>query len=301
MYQDKTDLQLMIDLTCRVRPADFLNDYPGKTDLEENLASIETRANTRLWFEGRRLIGYAYVDDFKNLTWEADDQFMEWMGPEIIAWGEACIRKVLAKGETSTLDASCRDDYSARLSFLKQHGFCQTDESTVRMARDLAEAIPVPQLPQGFQIRIVKGVREAETIASLHRAAFGTDYMTTAKRLAIMNTSDYDPTLDLVVVAPDGMLAAYCTCSLNPLVRAGSADTVATHPRFRRLGLARALLLTALKLLKERGMKSVSLGTSGENIPLQKAAASIGFHVDHTVVWFEKKVFPEPIHGEVKG
>ena len=35
---------------------------------------------------------------------------------------------------------------------------------------------------------------------------------------------------------------------------------------FQRMGLARALLLTGCMLLKERGMLSAHLGTSGDNI-----------------------------------
>ena len=74
---------------------------------------------------------------------------------------------------------------------------------TIHMKRNLSEPIPEFELPQGFQIRSVKGIEEAEAIANTHRAAFGTDYMTTENRLVIMNTSEYDPSLDLVVVAPD--------------------------------------------------------------------------------------------------
>jgi ribosomal protein S18 acetylase RimI-like enzyme len=158
------------------------------------------------------------------------------------------------------------------------------------MVRKLAEPIPEPQLPQGFIIRPVSGTQEAEAIASTHRAAFGTEYMTIENRLAIMNTSEYDPSLDLVAVAPDGTIAAYCTCSVNETNKEGSTDPVATHPQFQRMGLARALLLTGMKILKERGMETACLGTSGANLAMQKTAESVGFHVDFRVLWFEKKV-----------
>jgi ribosomal protein S18 acetylase RimI-like enzyme len=290
LYQDKNDLQPIIDFTFKVRPTDHLKDYPVKADLEENLASPELQANTLLWFDRSQLIGYAYVDDFRNLRWEIEGHYVERIGREIVEWGESCIRKKPAKGDTSTLDASCREDYTARLSFLKKHGFCQTDDLTIGMARRLTGPLPEPQLPQGFIIRPVKGTQEAEAIASTHRLAFGTDYMTTENRLAIMNTSEYDPSLDLVVVAPDGTIAAYCTCSVSEENKEGSTDPVATHPRFQRMGLARVLLLTGLHLLKERGMEMASLGTSGDNIAMQKTAESVGFVTKYRVLWFEKKV-----------
>jgi ribosomal protein S18 acetylase RimI-like enzyme len=289
-YQGKADLQFIIELTFKVRPVDHRNDYPAQADLEEDLASNGIQENTRLWFDGSQLVGYAYVDDFRNLRWEIESQYVERLGEEVVEWGEACIRKSLTKSETATLDASCREDYAEKLSFLQKHGFYQTDALTIRMTRALAEAIPEPQLPQGFVIRPTIGMDEAEAIASTHRAAFGTDYMTTEKRLAIMNTSEYDPSLDLVVVAPDGTIAAYCTCSANDVNKTGSTDPVATHPRFQRKGLARALLLTGMKMLKERGMEIACLNTSGDNLAMQKTAESVGFHAGTRTLWFEKTV-----------
>jgi ribosomal protein S18 acetylase RimI-like enzyme len=105
-----------------------------------------------------------------------------------------------------------------------------------------------------------------------------------------MSTSGYDPSLDLIVVAPDGTIAANCICSVNEKVGRGNTDPVATHPRFQRIGLARALLLAGLRLLKERGMTFAHLGTSGNNIAMQKAAESVGFVTEYKTIWFSKEV-----------
>jgi ribosomal protein S18 acetylase RimI-like enzyme len=145
-------------------------------------------------------------------------------------------------------------------------------------------------LPPEFVIRSITGWQEAEAVAAMHRAAFGTEYMTTENRLVIMNTSEYDPSLDLLVVAPDGSLAANCICSVNEQEKRAFTDPVSTHPKFQRLGLARALLLTGLKLLKERGMASAHLGTSGDNLAMQKTAQSVGFTIEHKTIWFSKGV-----------
>jgi hypothetical protein len=56
------------------------------------------------------------------------------------------------------------------------------------------------------------------------------------------------------------------------------------------MGLARALVLSGMRLLKERGMKSAHLGTSGENIAMQKTAQSVGFNLEYTNLWFSKEV-----------
>ena len=290
LYEGEKDFQIMLDLMNKVRPASHASDYPVKVDIEENLAVEEVRANAKLWFDGSQPVGWAYVDTLNNLYWELEKSYTDSLGAEIVAWGVECTRigKALAAGETSTLDASCREDHKERLDFLSQHGFHQTEVVTVHMQRNLSEPIPEFELPQGFQIRSVNGTEEAEAIASTHRAAFDSDYMTTENRLIIMNSSEYDPSLDLVVVAPDGTIAAYCTCSVKP--DGGYTDPVAVHPNYQRKGLAKALLLKAMQMLKAHGMKSAHLGTSGENIAMQKSAQSAGFFLEHKVLWFEKEV-----------
>ena len=290
LYDGEKDFQIILDLLVRVRPVHHINDYPVKVDLEERFASAVIRENTRLWFDDGHPIAWAFVDEFNNLLWELSDQYEETLGAEIVAWGEACLRKTLAGNGSKTLDASCREDFTRRISFLIRHGFQQTKDRSIYMMRPLSEPIPSPVLPPGFIIRPIKGKEEAEAVAAMHRAAFGTDFMTTENRLAIMSTSEYDPSLDLLAIAPGGEIAAYCSCSVKEGEKRGLTDPIATHPKYQHMGLARALLLTGMKLLKERGMESAHLGTSGENIAMQKAAAAVGFRVEHQTLWYSKEV-----------
>jgi ribosomal protein S18 acetylase RimI-like enzyme len=191
---------------------------------------------------------------------------------------------------SAVLDANSREDRAERITFLKHHDFHQLDDTNVAMARSLSDPIADPVLPQGFVIRPIKGVEEAEAVATMHRAAFGTDYMTTENRLIIMNTSGYDPSLDLLAIAPNGDIAAYCSCSVNDQTKIGMTDPVATHPKYQRMRLSRALLLTGMRMLKERGMESAHLGTSGDNVAMQKTAETVGFKVEYRTIWFSKEV-----------
>jgi mycothiol synthase len=290
VYAGKKDFQLMVDLIAKVRPREYLNSYPIKVDIEENLASAIVRLNTRLWLDGGQPVGWAFVDEFSNLWWELDPRYEESLGSQVVEWGETCVRKAPAGEESVTLDTNCREDYSARIAFLKRHGFQPTENTNVAMVRDLSKPIPEPRLLPGFVIRPLAGIHEAEAVAAMHRAAFGTDYMTTENRLAIMNTSEYDLSLDLVVIAPDGTIAANCICSVNEQEKTGATDPVATHPHYQGMGLARALLTRGMQLLKERGMLSAHFGTSGNNIAMQKTGESVGFKVEYRTIWFSKEV-----------
>jgi hypothetical protein len=45
-----------------------------------------------------------------------------------------------------------------------------------------------------------------------------------------------------------------------------------------------------MHLLKERGLASAHLGTSGDNVAMQRSAESAGFFLEHKVIWFEKEI-----------
>jgi mycothiol synthase len=289
-YEGEEDFQAIIDFTAKVRPPQHRNDYPGRVDLEEAFASIIVSKNTRIWFEKNNLIAWAYVDGYNNLIWELDLKYTGQLGSEIVEWGEKCVRRNLSNVEKGTLYANCRESYTERIAFLQQYGFKELEETTVTLTRSLSEAIPDPQRPPGFIIRPILGKQEAEAVATMHRAAFGTEYMTTENRLIIMSTSGYDPSLDLVAVAPDGSIAANCICSVNPQEKIGFTDPISAHPRFQGIGLVRGLLLTGMRLLKERGMAYARLGTSGNNLRMQRSAEAVGFTVEFKTIWFSKEV-----------
>lgn len=303
-YCEANDLQNMLALLVAVRPADRIADYPGLVDLHELLALGSVQANTRLWFDGEgRVVGFALVDPYHNLCFEIDRPAA---GPrieaELVAWGEACIRRAAVPEDHDpwSLDASCRADDWQQISMLERNGFVRQEVGSLHMTRALDVPIPAPQVPDGFLIRPVAGEQEVQQLVDLHRAAFGSENMTVEERLAMMRVPEYDPELDLLAVGPDGRLAAVCMCSISREQNRrsgrneGSTDPVATHPDFQRLGLARALLLTGLHKLKQRGIQTAVLGTSSENTAMQRAAQSVGFEVTATTLWYAKPVLKIP-------
>lgn len=299
LYAGEDDLRFMLDFLVATRPAERVADFPSLVDLRELLALPLVQANTRLWFDvAGRLSGYAFVDHYNNLRFEYDPASAPpGVEEEMVAWGEACLRRAMqASGEVLALDASCRAEDAVQVERLQRHGFALQEIRSLHMLRRLDQPIPAPQLPDGFRIRHVSGEAEAQALVTLHRAAFDSQEMTVEERLAMMRDPDYDLELDLLVVAPDGRLAAYCMCSISREEnertgrKQGYTDPLATHPDFQRRGLARALLLTGLLELKRRGMQEAALGTSSENIPMQRAAQAAGFRVASTTLWFSKPV-----------
>jgi mycothiol synthase len=291
LYSHPDDLPKLIEFLKIVRPAAWIGEFPNVIDLQESMNRSSIREMTRLWIDDQReLAAFAFVlEPYNNFVFEAKADMDEEIENELISWGIEC-----ADPSMETLDTSCREDDTERIVFLEHQGFVRLEENTLRLSRDLEEPIPPPQLPEGFTIRCLTGESEVDFLVALHQAAFGTSNMAREERLAIMRAPEYDPTLDLIVIAPDKRFAAYCTCSISTVenklsgVKVGHTDPVAVHPDFQGRGLAQGLLLTGARLLKERGMTLAMLGTGSENLPMQKAAEAAGYRVYSKKLWFAK-------------
>lgn len=296
-YTGLADLDAMMALLLAVRPPERIADWPGVVELREIMAREAVAAQTRLWWAATgELQAWAFVDEFANIHFErrpaaADDAHAAAM----FAWASGVIAAVTPVGETATLDARAQEADEARVALLLRHGFATQPDRTLHFVCDLADPIPAADLPPGFCIRPL-AANEITEVAALHRAAFGTDYMTEENRRTMMAGPEYDPTGDLVAVTPAGRLAATMIASISAVENAaaggadGFTDPVATHPDFQRRGLARALLLEGCAWLRAHGARRACLGTSSANLAMQRAAASAGYRLDHVACWFAREV-----------
>ena len=299
VYENDNDLQAMVALTQALR-ANGQAVYPIAADLYEELADPDTQITARLWeTPQRQLVGFVYVSRYQNLVDVFDERvFTPALEAEMMAWAVTAVRqRNQRRGEVQTLDASALDSDLRRLEMLTRYGFERQSETSLLMACPLTQPAAEPRLPPGFTIRPMGGEAELEAYVALHRAAFGTGNMSVDYRRTIMSAPDYLPELDLVAVAPNGELAAFCVCQIFPddTPRAGGqregwTDPIGTHPAYQRLGLAKALMLAGMRLLQSRGMDTALLGTSSENLPMQRLAEAVGFHKVSNTLWYCKAV-----------
>jgi len=298
-YRGPEDLQAMTHLLQLLRQRGQ-KVYPVATDLFEELADAQVQAGARLWVDASgELAGFAYVSQWQNLVDAfSADEFTPAIEQELMDWAvNVMAERNRVKGEHLTLDASTLEDDPARVALLERHGFIRQAETSLLLARSLELPFPDPQLPPGFTIRPMAGEPELEAYVALHRAAFGTENMTLDYRRSIMSAPGYQPELDLVAVAPDGSLTAFCVCQIfaDDQPRAGGklegwTDPLGTHPRWQRHGLALALILEGLRLLKAKGMDTALMGTSSTNLAMQRTAEKAGFHVASNTLWYSKSV-----------
>ena len=271
-----------------------LGPAAGVVDFDEQIQLAAVRATTRIWRYKHELAGFAYLDEANNLWFEIEPNpdWQEDLEDEIVAWGETCLaRRNRENGATGSLDCVCKSTDIRRLRMLKRHGFERQDFRSLLYSRPLSEPVPAHPLAAGFSIRPIKGESEVQELVSLHRAAFGTEYMTVPARLAMIGTAQYHPDLDLVAVSPDGDLAAFCVCGLDAADRTlGTTDPIGTHPRFRRQGLGKAIVSAGLRGLKNEGAAVARLGTGSDNLAMRNLAEMLGYTLVSEKYWFSKVV-----------
>jgi ribosomal protein S18 acetylase RimI-like enzyme len=86
-------------------------------------------------------------------------------------------------------------------------------------------------------------------------------------------------------------LTAFCVCGFDdPENQIGYTDPIGTHPSYQRIGLGKALVSAGLIALKNAGANTARLGTSSDNIAMQKLASGLGFICVSEKVWLSKAV-----------
>jgi len=289
-FQDASDVTRIVDFVRSVRPVTLWTEYPSLYDIPELLSLPVNRGTVRVWRNNRnQMVGYAYVDAFQTLRfdvdWRSRDDELEY---EIVAWGNECL-----KGRHPILYSTSHETDSERLAFFDRHQFLQCAETIIHMECSLDLDFPPPPVPDGFTIRAVRGEDEAAEIAALHRAAFQTSHMSAERRINMMRSNNYDPTLDLIAVASDGKLAAYALGQYSePESEQGIcyADLFATHPDYRGRGLARVMMYILVKRLQRMGYRIAKLSTDSNNHAMQQVAYAVGFQRSGSTLRFQYHV-----------
>lgn len=94
----------------------------------------------------------------------------------------------------------------------------------------------------------------------------------------------YRRDLDIVAVAADGSVAAFCTAWFDDVTRTACLEPVATVPAHRRRGLASAVILEALHRLRAMGCRVVFVGGYTEAANALYASI-LGPDHDRSVPW----------------
>lgn len=314
-YTDE-DVQLVCDLLNACDAVDKMDDNYSVDNLitEFDDPELNKARDLRLWEDASgNLIGFGQVGfrksdedgaldgnfymrvhpDHRNLGLE--DTIMTWAIERAREAGVEQSLPARIRGGTRDYDTYGRDVY-------ERHGM-----SVVRyfftMERDLSRPIDEPQFPEGFTL-----THSTADSADVQRwvECFNLSFIdhwnhhpmaAETHRHWLTNSPSYLAERDLIALSPDGTVAAFCFCWVDPDDNKrnnrldGWIDILGTRRGYRKMGLGRAMLLAGLHRLKAEGMTIAKLGVDADNpTGALKLYEDTGFTKLHTYVSYRKEV-----------
>ena len=200
----------------------------------------------------------------------------------LIAWAEQHLRHLLTVSGSAKewLTSEVLDCDTLRQEVLASRGYVAEPEPDYFVTtRTLQGEIPASVLPDGFSIRAVAGEHEADAVQAAHASAFGRAWQP-GEYLQVMRSPSFHIERELVVVAPDGRIAAFLVYWIDTITKCGLFEPVGCHADFQRRGLTRALLYKGLRCMTAQGMSmAMVLHAAPRDNPASTALyRSVGFN-----------------------
>lgn len=197
----------------------------------------------------------------------------------ILGWAEQKLRQIpFEQRGYSEIKIQVFEWDKKREKVLNETGYRRDMFHYIWFRYRLGQPLDKPALPDGFLIRPMT-VQDAAIRAELHNQAFFTDDVTEASYVRVMGSTVYRPEHDLVVVTPDGKLAAFALGWIDPVLKTGMFEPVGVHPNFRRKGLAKAILYAGMEQMQAAGMRMAQVYTESPNLHAQKLYQALDFKI----------------------
>ncbi len=257
---------------------------------------LEPKEHIRLWFDNSKLVGYAILGEDPSFDCQVLPAYA-WQGieDEALAWAETRIRELRAT-DMERWGGHCvsgsHQDNARRIAFLEQHGFQPGGQfSEVNMIRSLDGSIPEAVVPPGYEVHSMAAQGEISTRAEAIRdvwTPWSVGNVSDDNYAYFMQLPGYDRDLDVVAVAPGGIIAAYVNGWIDPINRIGDIGPVGARKAYRRQGLTRAVLLECFRRMQARGMNRVIVSTGVSNTPAINLYQSVGFQIVNKYIEYVK-------------
>lgn len=295
-FAGDADLQAMAELVRQ-----FPDENIHVVDLPYRLCSwsFDYPENIRLWTdEDGQLLAWAVLQiPFWKIDYAYNPEFQNTLHPQILKWADEQAGKIVGtpSGHPAWFVAVLPGQ-TDRIHDLEKAGFASQEkvgeDSWTQVSMKHSMQIPNEvHLADGFHIRSLHGASEVNAYVKLHRSVFESKNMTVEWRNRTLQRPEYVPDLDLVAVAPNGQLAAFCVCWLakgpNGDLR-GQIEPLGVDAGYRRLGLGQAILSEGLRRLQSKGAGQIYVQTDHYRNAAFKLYESSGFRVIQDILMYRK-------------
>ncbi len=262
--------------------------------------AFDDPGNARLWFDSSNgLVAWAVM---QSPFWSIDCVLAPGSPPslhrQVLDWADQRARELLNTPfghpcwfiNVYSSQAEHIQDLEA-FGFSNQAGAGADSWSKVFMERPASLPVKDFRIPPGFSVRPLLGEAEVPAYVELHRTVFESRSMTEEWRSRILNRPGYRPDLDLVAVAPDDRLAAFCVAWIHQFPgeqSIGQIEPLGCHPDFRRYALGRLVLVEAMRRLQAAGASRFFVETDNYRSTAFALYESLGFKTVQQVYVFRK-------------
>jgi len=223
------------------------------------------RKHAQLWFDdGGRLLGFVLSEDGGSdiaiLVREGhEDLYAVILDWTIAHWGP----------RHGTLKIEVHARPAAALQALERAGFISRGEVAVTRVYDLtAQATRPVGLRPGYRIVDMLENSDWRSKGLLYRSGFHDEDQVSALDLLKFEynreSPAYNPAFDLSVIATDGAHVSTCVGFADPEAQMAEVEKVCTHARYRRLGLAEAVIRECFHRLRRSGIERAYITGYGD-------------------------------------
>jgi ribosomal protein S18 acetylase RimI-like enzyme len=257
------------------------------------LNDVDRENDIRLWDDAMLgVVGVACfftIEDFEfhlhpDLT---DEQFFA-IAAEMLEWAEQRYFELAQADEAEEpegiLTQATATNHRMQIA-LERAGFHRDPFEQLICLRDLNTPIPDGALPPGYTIRQVHE-HEFEQRINLHQDVWQSEHFTSDRYDRVRALPGFIPELDLVVVAANGLMVAYCIVWLVDGV--GEFEPVGTRTHYRQQGFGKAVVLEGLRRLQAMGAQTATVYSDAETRSFYQ---SCGFQIVNRWLGFVKRSF----------
>lgn len=234
-----------------------------------NCANVTLQEVATLWESDGELVAFMMPDGGRGEAHMCVDPTRQTrpLEEEMLDVAEEKLPKINDDGSRRLFVWAAEDD-AMRRELLARRGYTLDDWPEHQWRRSLDGPIADAPLAAGYTIRPL-----GDGLELLERCyASGLGFHEGDIRVAVDNRDDptwyrniqtaplYRRDLDLVAVAPDGAIAAFCTIWFDDVTRSAYFEPVATVPAHQRRGLGKALLTEGLRRLQRMGATQAGVG-----------------------------------------
>jgi ribosomal protein S18 acetylase RimI-like enzyme len=225
-------------------------------------------SRVRLWRdEAGALVGFRVRGDH-FVHPQARHQDQDLVG-EMLAWAESHWA-----GERGHVRALAYDWDEQRQTLLSGRGYVRGEAVEEVRIYELSRGYAAPGLPTGYCIRSMAEVGDPLVRVELENRIWNAE-LDEAWFRGKCSAPSYSLDWDLVVVSPEGKLAAAILVWCYPENGAAEIDPLGTAPDFRRKGLARAMVLESFRRMRAAGLHTAYIASDAQNVIVNSLYASL--------------------------